>query len=116
MPTMAPAELQQLAIHRAGSAGWRAALHIILSPAFDGDGRVYRHVGPDCIDFESMLSASNNTFSGGEERLLRVAWSLYGTGDDVSLNGMFSWLSDEWVAIALEAIARFRGDTLADYV
>jgi hypothetical protein len=110
---MTIAELQQLAIDKAGDLGWRSAMYILLSPAFEGEGRVRRHVGPYGIDFETMIDEGG--FSGGEARLLRVAWSLFNGGGDVSLNAVFATLGPKWAKIALEAMALFAGRPLSHY-
>ncbi|MHB1264551.1 MAG: hypothetical protein ACYC1S_09080 [Gemmatimonadaceae bacterium] len=81
VPTMTREELQQLAIAKAGDPGWRSAMHILLSPVFEGEARVRRHVLPWGIDFKTMIAEGG--FSGGESRLLLVAWSLF-NGDGTS--------------------------------
>jgi len=114
MPTMTPAELQQLAVDKFEDPGWRSAMYILLSPVFGGESRVRRYVGPDGIDFETMIAKGG--FSGGETRLLLVAWSLFNGGGDVALNAVFASLGHKWAAIALEAMALFSGRTLTDFV
>jgi hypothetical protein len=91
-----------------GDPGYRAAFHILVS-RFPQDRRVWRFVNLQRpgIDFRAMLGDENNSFAGGEERLLRVAASLF-NGARVSLSDVCGILDDRNFAVVVEAMRLYR--------
>ena len=94
---------QELASH---DGGYRAAFHILLSPRFDRDDRVWQHVHlvrpNNGIYFEEMLDTGR--FSGGERLLLQVAWSLFNGGVEVTLDDLYFRLDRQALELVLEAM------------
>lgn len=99
---------RQRACHELAShdGGYRAAFHILLSPRFHRDDRVWQHVhlvAPNNgIYFEEMLETGR--FSDGERLLLRVAWSLFNGGVEVALDDIYCRLDRKALELVLEAM------------
>lgn len=89
------------------AADWRAALMILTSDAFATDGRVWQHVDLDkqSIYFSKMLT--DGTFSGGEQRLLQIAASLFSQQHQINLWTALGYLDENNAAIALAAMHTF---------
>jgi hypothetical protein len=117
--TMNETQIPKLIVAVREDPGYRAAIHILLAL---GGPRVWNHVRlcsgvPGGIDWVTMLAEGE--WSGGERRLLQVAWSLFNGGDPddgVALNSVFATLDDDHARVALEAMALYRGHSLAAYV
>lgn len=84
-----------------------AAMIILTSRMFNGDGRVWRHVDLDAgrIRFKKILN--DYTFSGGQRRMLRIAASLFNQQFDVNLWRDLGGLDDHNTTIVLKAIAAY---------
>src|SRR5690349_15864135 len=97
----------------AGDGEYAAALHILMSPLFSRDARVWSQVylGESThpkwdwrgIFFEDMLAVG--TFSSGEQLMLQAAWSLFNGDTDVNLSRLVNVLSDDNLRRVLRAIA-----------
>ncbi len=87
--------------------GYRSALHILRSPRFARDRRIWNHVVPHHpnrgIYFERMIATGG--FSHGEELLLHTAWSLFNGGVTLSLDDLSCTLDATGLQLAVEAIA-----------
>ena len=88
-------------------ANWRAVMHI-LQGAFPCDSRVWRHVDFNnwSLYFDKILS--DQSFSGGELTLLRVAASLFSDHYEINLSAVAERLSDKWWKLFLEGLAMLR--------
>lgn len=81
---------------------WSAAMWILRCGLLARDGRVWRHVSKQGIDFPAI--EREGTFSHGELLLVQVAGSLFNSSLSVDLRDVCILLSDTWFETVLTAM------------
>lgn len=91
-------------------AGWRAALTIFSGELLRDRGEVWAHIDLErqSIYIEDMLHDCGG-LSGGEDRLVRFALSLFTTGQTVCLYQILSGLDEENLELVEDAVRNFSG-------
>lgn len=97
-------------------AGWRSALTIFTGELLCDRGEVWAYIDLErrTIDIEGMLDACG-PLSGGEGRLVRLALSLFTTGQDVNLWHLLAGLDEQNTALAEDAVRNFSGPYSANW-
>lgn len=89
-------------------AGWRAALTIFSSPLLAHRGEVWASIDLDerSIDMEKLLFESG-VLSGGEQRMVDLALSLFNQQRHINLWKILAGLDEENAELAADAVRNF---------
>jgi len=104
-------QLDRLTLLR--DSGWRAALTIFCSPLLGDRGEVWNSIDLESrtIHIENMLDACG-AMSGGEQRLVKLALSLFNQQIEVNLWKTLAGLDEANGQVAVDAVAAFNGGPL----